>query len=503
MANLLAIDWDRRLLHVAAVRTARKAVVVEKVVTWEMPEELTAASADGLGKRLRDFLRAAGINATAAVVAVPRDRVILKEVRFPAVAAHEEPALVRFQVGKELTDSLEASVLDYAARAGTVSGGERQALAVIARRDLVHAVQTLCKSAGLKLLGLAPRPFGVPYALARIAGADVGTETRAALSLGGDWAELGIFRGPDPVLTRSLAVGPTLAAEVRRTLAVHAAQTPDPAGVPTRLHVFGNAAATPASIDETVAVVDPVDPLTSSDDVRTSGGSQGVLAGAVGLAQCWAARGALPINLALQRRVQGPANPARRKYVMAGAVAGVLLLGGFVAMYSVLARKRAEVQSLTFQKNDLEDTLKALAQEKADIEGVKDWDATTIPWIDELYDLSARFPYHQGFRVNHLSTEVTAKKGSKDPHVARIRIAGVTPAGQETLVHQLIGSVARDSHVRGALEKFKGQDFHLKIDVAKQPRDRYAEVLVAPARAKAAEDAADANEDAVEEGGVP
>ena len=34
---------------------------------------------------------------------------------------------------------------------------------------------------------------------------------------------------------------------------------------------------------------------------------------------------------------------------------------------------------------------------------MKEWDQATVPWLDELYDLSARMEFHEGFRVRVLN----------------------------------------------------------------------------------------------------
>ena len=116
MSRYLAIDIDQQAVFVAAGTARGGAAKVEHALAWAddaMPP-LTADTAKGYGERLKEHLKTAGIAAGPVLVAVGRDKVILKELRYPAVPPVQEPALVKFQAMKELTESPDDVVLDYA-----------------------------------------------------------------------------------------------------------------------------------------------------------------------------------------------------------------------------------------------------------------------------------------------------------------------------------------------------------------------------------------------------
>ncbi|HUR54474.1 MAG TPA: hypothetical protein VMZ71_10105, partial [Gemmataceae bacterium] len=95
----LAIDIDQQALFVVAGSARGGAAKVENALAWAddaMPP-LTADTAKVYGERLKEQLRVAGIAAGPVLVAVGRDKVILKELRYPAVPPVQEPALVKFQ----------------------------------------------------------------------------------------------------------------------------------------------------------------------------------------------------------------------------------------------------------------------------------------------------------------------------------------------------------------------------------------------------------------------
>ena len=140
---------------------------------------------------------------------------------------------MRFQAVKELTEAAEDVVIDYVPAPDPDISGDRQAMVWIARREVLTIHLALCRGAGLKLQSLTPRPFGVVACLTQLSSAGVlapppaaPEATVAALVAADRWAEFCVLRGGALLFARSLATGPTLVDEIRRNLAVYAAQTP-------------------------------------------------------------------------------------------------------------------------------------------------------------------------------------------------------------------------------------------------------------------------------------
>src|SRR5437588_4027598 len=100
-------------MHVVAATIRGGAARIDKAVVWQEERVPNPAEAEELGHLLRDRLKEAGIAPAPVLACVARDRIIVKEVRFPAVPDTEEPAIVRFQAVKELTDAAEDVVIDY------------------------------------------------------------------------------------------------------------------------------------------------------------------------------------------------------------------------------------------------------------------------------------------------------------------------------------------------------------------------------------------------------
>src|SRR5262249_39034416 len=154
-----------------------------------------------LGKLLRQRLADNGLAAAPVLACLGRDRVILKEVRFPPVPDHDEPNVVRFQAVKELTDNPDDVVIDYAALPASPGDGERRAQVMIARKELVNAYKALCEAGGLRLAGLAPRAYGMAGCLRRLLGTSVlvpppepADAPVALVTVGEKWAEFCILK---------------------------------------------------------------------------------------------------------------------------------------------------------------------------------------------------------------------------------------------------------------------------------------------------------------------
>ena len=225
----------------------------------------------------------------------------------------EEAGVVRFQAVKELTDSPDDVVIDYVT-AGAPPGREQQAQALIVRREILNTYLKICHAAGLKLAALTPRPFGVAASL-RKATADAAAAEDAAdavVVVGDRWAEFAVLRGQTPLLSRTMAVGPGLAGEVRRNLTVYAGQAGRP---PVRaVYVAGAGAELRQRLNDVLEIpLHEFDPFAGAVGLDVPAGGRGGFAGAAGLLFARAEARGLPINFVQPRQPKPPANPNNRR----------------------------------------------------------------------------------------------------------------------------------------------------------------------------------------------
>jgi Tfp pilus assembly PilM family ATPase len=505
LARFLALDWDHNQLHLVVATTGRGGMRVQRALVWHEDSDPGGGQPEALGQRLREHMKNAGIPAAPVVACLGRDRVILKNIRYPKVPPSEEAAVVRFQAAKELAEAGEDVVIDYTPIGEPGPDSECRAFALIARRQIIAGYQTLCRAAGLKLVALTPRSFGIAACLERVAGATPLTPApespaavSAVLTVTEGWAEFCVIRAGTLLYARALPVGNNLVSEVRRNLAVYAGQ-PQVAlsrDVVRALYVAGNGEETALRerLQQLLAIpVHPLDPFACEGQIEVSMGSRAGFAGTVGLLHLWSKRERVPINLVHVKEPVAPVDPYRtRKIAIAAAVLVLFLLG---ALYGnrVLASKREYQEKLTEQKADLDAQLRLLAPDAKHIEALKEWNDVNIPWLDELYDLSARFPHREGMRVTQLQGSTVTSRTGKDKNKTNIvmTISGIVLKEDEQLVRGLMDSINTDPHTRASMKALKSgvtgavgrkptEEFTLKVDISKQSPSQYTARLVPP-----------------------
>jgi hypothetical protein len=427
LSRYLALDAEQGKIYLASATTKGSAIKLEKaIVLSELPGSSSSArgptakpdkpgspsdagmlsptNAAELGKRLKEAMSEAGIAPGPVLVTVGRERVVLKEIRYPAsVSPQEEPNVIRFQVSKELAESGESVVIDYFAHPVPEPDGQRRALAFALRKDVLSAFRILCAAAGLKMIGVTPRPFGVAASLMRaikdgaVTPPDSPNAPLGVLARGDKWGELVIVRGGQVSFTRSLtsmAVNSETAmlGEIRRNLAVFAGQSAQqavqglyvaegemPGGWTGRLQTV------------VTAPVQAFDPIAGAE-TEIQPEHRGSFAGLVGLIALRARSGELPVNFLEPREPRRAANPNKRLLVLVGAAAAALLIGVMVIGFLQVSQKAAAAQTLRNQKQELESEIAAHADTMKRAGIIKEWETKGVCWLDELYDLTAVFP---------------------------------------------------------------------------------------------------------------
>ena len=404
MSRFLAIDADAHGLFVAAASLRGGGVALERVLAWadESPP-LSPGTAADLGRRLKDLLKQAGVKPAPVLLCVGRDRVILKDVRHPAAPPAQEPNVVRFQAQRDLTESPDDVVMDYTP-AGGAPDGDRKALAVFARKDVLTAARLFCEAAGLKLAALTPRPFAlaavVRYAVKAgsvPAPADP-ADAVAVVSLWDRGGEFAVVRGPDVLFARSvsqaaLAGDHALAADLKRNLAVFAGQQPNAPVAAVYVAGPGDnglADRVRSALPVPVHGFDPAAGAPNADLVPAP--LRGRFAGPVGLLALRAASSTLPVNFAHPRQPKAEPGKARVR-VLLGVLAAVLVFGMLgVLAYLEVDKAGRKVADLQLTKTGLDQRLQAEDLNTKRLAAADEFTAREVVVLDQMYDFTDRVP---------------------------------------------------------------------------------------------------------------
>lgn len=492
MATLLALDWERRHVHLLAGSVnSRGGVRVERALAWE-EDDLTTANAEAAGQRLAKRLKEARIAPTAVLACLGRERVVFKEIRYPNVGAAEEPAVVRFQASKELTEPAETVIIDYVPLEGTGPAGEKRALIVVARRHEVNAWKAFCRGAGIKLAAVTPRPFGVASCLALAEAPPEKGVAAAVLTVCDGWAEFAVVRGQQLLFARPMAANGSLMGEVRRNLALYAGQAHITNNDAVHaLYVAGNAdAPLLRELQNTLAIpVHLLDPFAGQTNLPYAGDRAG-FTGAVGLIRGWGERQELPVNFVAPKEAKPVVNPNKRKLTLFAVAGCVCLLAMIFVGSTIMDGWAAELADAKQHLESVETKLKSLQPDAKAYAAVAEWHASAVPVVDEIYDITAHFPYRTALRVTQLS--LAPLQGAK-PYSVRMMMTGTVLKADAQLVQQFIDTINRENgkfcraalvsmRAAGSGEADKGSElFSIKVDIARRDPEHFAAKLEPPA----------------------
>jgi hypothetical protein len=478
VARFIALDWDQNQLHIIEARTARGSVQILRAAAWEEAASPNPAEPEKLGQLLKERLQSVGIAAAPVLACLGRDRVILKDLRYPPVPPHEEPALVRFQAVKDLNDAPGDVVVDYTPVEN--GSGDRRALALIVRQELLNAYQAMCQAAGLKLTALTPRPFGLSCCVRKVMGTTALTPLPeppdaiiAVVSLSERWGEFCIVRGDTVLMSRPLTVGPGLPGEIRRNLTVFAGQSSQS---PVKaVYLAGHLDPEQRQRLQDMLGELPIhtyDPFAGSDAQGLPGGPRGGFAAAAGLLYGYVSPVGLAINFLQPRQPKAPSDPNKVR-ILAGVAVLLLILagGGWYARGAYLDREQ-EIKQLDLDKGDLDKQLTDIKEVGKRLKELSNWDS--VVWLDEVYDLTHRIPDVNALRVKQIFLSHSARTANSQ-HVAQIKIVGTLLDQKEPrkALDQLVAQFTRDGAYSPQAPIVKGNEFTLIVNVERRPPGSY------------------------------
>lgn len=170
MPDVVAIHWDKKRLRIAEASLG-STIRLTQTFTVDVPE--TSDS-----NWLKEALRRKGVTARQAIVALPREEAILRQLELPDAPDDELPILVQFQASARSTTPLDQLVLDFLPIPRRPGSPQRDVIVATVPRSTADQIRGTLADAGLDLNVLTLTSFGLAELVLKV---DLGALTGSRL----------------------------------------------------------------------------------------------------------------------------------------------------------------------------------------------------------------------------------------------------------------------------------------------------------------------------------
>lgn len=402
---VLAVQWDRSTVDyfLAERRAGHVHVIAAGTEVWHTDEESTSP-----GEVIKGIISRSGGRRPEVLVGLNRSQVDVIPLQLPPAGDDELPVLVVNQVVRDAGELAESGVIDYVSLATETAEG-RQVFAFVADAATLEQVNTECSKAGLTPAAILYRPLGAVSALRRMVPGS--RWVMILVTLHDEDADLSIVRGADLLYTRTARIGKTednaalarqLAVEIQRSVAA-ASLTPDADG--QHVYVFGSLSEYQSLVeelaDELSLPVSLLDPLRLESKEGEPPARVGRLAPLLGMVYEHI-DGSHPLDFCHPKEPPPPPNYWRQIAKGAAALAVVLAIGAYY-LWDVRAQRNEEISDMRRSIKQVASQLDRLGRKQAVVDAVRGWENDSINWLDELYDVTLRFPSGDDAMVRRLT----------------------------------------------------------------------------------------------------
>ena len=404
MGKILALDWDRHQLRYVLAMTGRRTVKVLAASAVPMlmtQEEGDSESRPDPASTLRARLRRKG-SRVPALIGVDRASIETMTLTLPPATDVELPELVLNQAMRESPSVTEDTPLDFLPQ-NDDPGEPRDVLVATLAPDAMRQIKHACAQAGIKPARMLMRPYASASLFLRSEPAE-GGEATLLVNLVGDEVDLTVVAAGKIVFTRTARIPHSddreetdrrVLAEISRTLTVAMQHQIGDQAVRqiclcgARSDHQGLVDGAGEQFDMPVIALDPFDTVGIARElVPREPGSFASLLGML-LDEAHGAQHA--IDFLNPRKVPTP--PSRRKLYI--GVAALLVIGGLYVwdeQSAELKKLDATVTALTQKYKEREQLASQAAAQIQMASALRAWHSTEINWLDEMRDMSVRFP---------------------------------------------------------------------------------------------------------------
>ncbi len=403
---ILAIHWDRGSLDYLLAE--QKGSVVKVRTVGSVP--LIDQDGDVLppGEVLQQELRRLGVRKPQVLVGLNRSQVDIVPLELPPANDAELPELVLNQVFRDAGEAAEEGVVDFVA---LDAEGEqsRHAFAFIVEQGTLDHVKQVCDQASARLIAVVYRPLACVSLLQRVVPQSQRTMILATVQ--SNEADLSITRHGRLVYTRTARLGDCetaeataekLVVEVRRSLA---AASLTAGAEDQHMYLFGALEDSERLVEllaEQLSIpVSLLDPLRNDRIEGAAPENASRVASLLGMVHEHFA-GAHPLDFLHPKQPPSPPNYWRRFGGYAAAAAVLLACVGYI-QWNSNARKTEELNDLRGSLKTLTERLEKVQQKQLVVRAIQAWQGDGVNWLDELYDITRRFPKGRDAMVRKLN----------------------------------------------------------------------------------------------------
>jgi Tfp pilus assembly PilM family ATPase len=449
--RFVALDMEGRRLRIVFAEPQRGLPVFRKLALVEAPEALDLKNAKAVGEFIGGALKELGLPLTRVLMDVPRSQSVLKTLTLPPVESERElPAMVRYQVEKELPFPLDQAVIDFTvdnhyvtdANAGTPGDAEAKkpdtidVLVAAVQRSVVEHHEQVAAAGGFKLHRLGLRP----YADMRCLDACLPKEERKlnillVHVLPGE-VEINLLIEGGLAFSRSAAIRQhddegrpftpketldgyvmEIARSAQSALSSHRGRKID------RVFIAGDTGEEKAIVEiigerfrTPCAALDPARALR----LKTEGVDGRGFVTPLGLAIAHGTAESMPFDFLNPKNPPVERNIKKIRNIAAAASIGLILVVGLT--WGLINRNAAtsRLAALRDKYNDLDKKNRPVEKLAQRVKAVEEWRAESLNWLDHWANISAHFPpagpnndaYITAFRSNpdgSLSLNVKAR----------------------------------------------------------------------------------------------
>jgi Tfp pilus assembly PilM family ATPase len=417
--NVLAIEWERREARYVWASVSGKRLQVRALGRVAATEGETPDSSDPLETMLVEIKGKLRLKNPQVLFLLPRAECEEFEASLPPADDHEVAQFVMNQAHERWPTVSDDAVIDYYSLEDSLEGTARVSI-VLLTAEKQKQYEALCKQVGWKLAGIHLRHLGTVQLWRRLTNPEP-QALSVLLSLSRTDADLIVFTGQTISLVRTIPVStevePAVLAEklkleVQRSLLVTTRPATPEESVQPAVFLFGSKAEQGAfadklreTLDFPVSLLDPLSDLARSIPKTTDQVHQ--FAPLLGLLTESAK--ADTVNF-LKPKCRVSVSPLYRR-VAIYAVAVVAVLGFLIwSGYDEVSQLRNKTQELKKQLTQTQKKVDDMTERTAVVDYFQEWQRDDINWLEELRELSSRFPQRAETQVKTMTLSVGSNR---------------------------------------------------------------------------------------------